>query len=250
MAHHIPKITYGGFVPTVISFTYPPTEPDPERRVLNRKTTESLSGMRSVNLSNVEAIRKLKFRFITEAQKTSLETFIETFAAYGKAFRYYDDKNSSSYKTYEFDQEKFEPKMITAVGPNAYIYEFDIQLRRVVDAAVREGVIDMEIANNQAAAADVSALALDSASYRAVEVFFEVWRKTASSERLATGSFKCFYKDSTEEWEMVPGSYEGDETGVTFTVTVAGQVQYTSDNMAGTGYESRALFRNFTILEG
>lgn len=250
MAHHIPKISYGTFVPTVINFDYPPSDIDPEATVINKKTTESISGVRSTQLNNVEAVRKLKFRFISEALKTSLESFIQTFAAYGKAFRYYDDKLGATYKTYEIDQDKFVPKIITAVGANTYIYEFDLQLRRVVDDAVQEGVLKVEIVNNQVSAANITGLLLDSAQYRSVQVFYEIWRKTASSERVCSGWFKAFYKESTANWVIELGPFEPEEHGVTFSITTAGQVQYTSDNMAGASYESEAIFRNFTILEG
>src|SRR4051812_30225211 len=110
MAHYIPKIEYGGFAPTVITFDYPPTEPDPEKTVINRKTSESLSGVRQVSLNNIEATRKLRFRFLSEAKKSSLESFVQTHAAQGGVFKYFDDKNGASYKVYELDQEKFEPK--------------------------------------------------------------------------------------------------------------------------------------------
>jgi len=255
MAHHIPKIVYGGFVPTVISFDYPPKEIDPEATILNRKVTESISGVRATQLNNVEGVRKLKFSFISENLRASLESFVQTFAAYGKAFKYFEDKNALTYKTYELDQEKFVPKIITSVGANAYIYEFDLQLRRVIDDAVREGVMQIEIINNQSTPLSITGFTLDSASYKSVQVFYEVFRKTSLSEMVANGWFKCIYKEETDSWDIVNGPFEGDESGgypagVLFSVTSSGQIQYVSDNMAGSSYESTAAFRNFTILEG
>ena len=255
MAHYVPKITYGSFVPTVITFTYPPTEPDRERTTITRKVSESLSGVRQVQLYNQEAVRKLKFRFLSESLVDSLETFVRSWAAQGKSFRYYEDQNGSDYVTYELDQEKFEPKMITAVGANAYIHEVDLQMRRVLDEEIPEGVMSFAIANNQGVAANVTGLLLDGTQYRSVQIFFEIWRKTASSERVANGWFKCFYHEDTAAWTLEQGPFEGDAAAglpavVTFSVTTGGQVQYTSDNQAGASYDSEALFRNFTILAG
>lgn len=250
MAHHIPKIEYGGFAPTVISFDYPPVEPDPERTVINRKISESISGARQVSFNNIEGIRKLKFRFVTEALKTSLESFVQTHAAQGGVFKYFDNKNGATYKVYELEQEKFEPKMITAVGENTYIYEVDLTMRRLVDDAIAEGYMQQDILNNQAVPLDITDLILDPDSYRSVRIFFEIFRKTSLSEIVANGSFVCTYKETTDSWDIAPGTYEGDAHGVTFSVTAAGQVQYTSDNMAGTSYEGNLLLRNFTIIGG
>lgn len=250
MGFAIPKIVYGDFIPTVISFDYPPTDPTPEATKTNRKISESLSGIRQVQFNNNTGTNKLTFRFVSEALTTSLKIFYNNFASRGKAFRYYDDKLSSNYKSYEIDSEKFEPKPIAPVGVDLYVYEIELDMRRVLDDGVTEGVLQMQIANNQASPADVAGLALDSASYRSVQVFYEIWRKTSSSETVSNGYFKCFFKESTGNWSLEPGEFEGDLSGVTFSVTNAGQVQYTSDNQAGTNYDSELLMRDFTILGG
>jgi hypothetical protein len=250
MPHAIPKIEYGSFIPTIITFDYPPSDPSPEALTINRKTSESLSGMRQVSLNSIEATRKLKFRFLSEAKKASLESFIQTFAAKGFAFKYFDDALSSSYKTYELDQEKVTPKTIAPTGANTYIYEMELQLRRVVDDAIPEGYLEQTILNNQASPVNIAGLILDSSSYRTIRIFYEIWRKTDSNEVAANGSFVCTYSDSLSSWEMSPGSYEGDVHGVAFEVEATGQVKYTSDNLAGTSYQGVVRMRNFTIVNG
>jgi hypothetical protein len=253
MAFAIPKIEYGSLTPTVINFTYPPAMMGQKRESFNivKKENESLSGRRQVQLNYIEDIRKLKFEFLTEAQVTQLETFIKTWAALGKSFKYFEDKTLAAYKAYELDMTKFEPKPITSVGVDIYIYEVELIFRRTDDASVAGGYVELEIVNNQVAAADVTGLLLDSDSYKSVKVFYEVFRKTGSSERICNGFFTCLYKSGTNAWELEAGSFEGSPAhGVTFSITTAGQVQYTSDNMAGTNYESRLLLRNFTIIEG
>jgi len=251
-AYAVPKIEYGGFVPTVISFDFPASsgQAQPDLEAV-KKESESLSGLRQTSLFYIEETRKLKFKFVSETIHAQLATFFKSWAAKGKSFRYYPDKTLGTYENVQWDSSKMQPKVIAPVGLDTYIYEVDIPVRRVADDANAGGYVEHEILNNQSVAVDIEELLLDSDSYKSVRIFFEIFRKTDSSERVANGDFTCLYKASTDTWALEPGDYRAAEShGVVFSITAAGQIQYTSDNMSGTNYEGTALFRNFSIIEG
>lgn len=257
MAYAIPKITYGGLVPTTISFTYPPIEKAKEKLTPNKKVTASLSGRIQTQINYIEGTRKLEFSFLSEAQLAVLKTFYLNHAVYGKAFRYYEDASSLSYTDWELDDAaKFDPKIVAPVGQDIYIYSVTLDLRRVVGQTDAGGYVEQELLNNQVAALDLTGLVFDSDEYRSAKIFFEIWRKTATKERIVNGYLTATYSD-TNGWDITPsGIADGQlesgqfDHGVTFSITAGGQVQYVSDNMSGGSYEGTILLRDFTIVGG
>jgi hypothetical protein len=246
MPHNIPKIEYGGFVPTVISFDYPPTDDDGEELDVKERATGSISGVRQVSVDFVEATRKLKFRFLSEARLAELKSWFLGHAYLGKSFKYFDDKLGIDFVTYELKDFKFSPKKIAAVTANQYIYELALSFRRVVG---QEGIDCMiaTIANSQAVAANIVGLLLNSSEYKTVRVFFELRRKTSLEERIMNGDLTFIYRESTSAWELAGEMGAGDVLGVTFSVTAGGQVQYVSDTVPGTSYVGTIEFKNLTI---
>jgi hypothetical protein len=102
------------------------------------------------------------------------------------------------------------------------------------------------LANNQAVAANVTGLVIDSASYKAAHIFVRIQRKTDSSEVVSVGVLKAVYRTATTTWEILD-ELSGDYTGVTFSITSAGQVKYTSTNIAGTNYTGTMKFKAITF---
>ncbi len=98
------------------------------------------------------------------------------------------------------------------------------------------------IANGQAVAADVSGLLLDSSDYLSALIMMEVHRTTATSERMSMGFVKALYRSNSGLWELID-ELGGDDDGVVFTVTAAGQVKYTSDTLSGSGYVGEVRFK-------
>lgn len=257
MGHNIPKIEYGNFAPTVIEFTYPCDAEGMarEKRVINRKRQESLSGVQQSQINYIEATRRMKFGQLTEELVDLLEDFIDNWASLGKAFKVFLNKDSAEYISYTLDQDKFDPKTNLPKGENRYLYDVELNFRRVIGQTEASGYMEIELENNVSVPADVDGLVLDSSMYRTVQIFFEIFRKTDSEERVSNGSFKCLYSEENAAWDISPPEYAGGSDplgpcGVTFSVESGGQVQYASDDMAGTNYEGYALFRNFTILRG
>lgn len=84
-------------------------------------------------------------------------------------------------------------------------------------------------ANNQSSAANVTGLVFANASHRSAEVTISVFID-ATSDLAAKYTLSCIQKSSS--WEMSQ-EYAGDVTGIVFSITSAGQVQYTSTNISG-----------------
>lgn len=246
MAHHIPKITYG-LIPTSIVFDYPPKEDDGEQLEAIEKVSTSNSGLRQVQVQYTEGTRKLKFQAVSETIRTQLETFFKNHAQYGKPFRYYDDQNSIDYVEFELKSLALPKKRTGIAGDNLYTYQIPLTLRRVVGVTAEEAM-SQEIINNQAVPLEIDGLILDSSSYKSAKIFFEIFRKTDSSEIVANGYLTATYKESLLDWEITAeGTFDGDAHGLTFTVDDDGQVYYVSDNMAGSNYEGQMVIREFLL---
>lgn len=84
-------------------------------------------------------------------------------------------------------------------------------------------------ANNQSSAADVTGLSFANATYRNAEIIVTVFID-ATSDLAATYTLNAIQKSAS--WEMSQ-EYTGDVSGIVFTITSAGQVQYTSTNVSG-----------------
>jgi len=85
------------------------------------------------------------------------------------------------------------------------------------------------IANNQSSAANVTDLVIDGASVRAFNLDYTIYRKTDSAELAQTGRLRAIYKTVANTW-LMSDDYSGENSGVTFTITTSGQIQYTSTN--------------------
>ena len=248
--HPIPKIVYGT-IPQTINFDWPPSEGvKREETKFSGKVSESLSGIRQTQRNFLQATRKMKFRHVSETITDQLETFFKNHASLGKSFKFYQDKTLGSYVTYELDQDKLSPKEIAAKGIDTFIYEVELAMRRVVNQ-VSGDYMEILILNNQAAPTDLVGAVLDSSQYRSVKIFYEMYRKSSTTELLANGELTCLFNEATNTWSLAPGMWEGvSDYGVVFTITAGGQIRYTSTNVGGTGYTGRVLIREFTIIGG
>lgn len=115
-----------------ISFDYPPVETKGEQYDAKENISISLSGDRQVSINYIEAMRDLKFSFVSQTIKDLLDTFFTTHGVYGRDFRYFEDNQSASYITYEIDKLKYQPKKLSAVSTSAYLWEIPITFRRVL----------------------------------------------------------------------------------------------------------------------
>lgn len=107
-----------------------------------------------------------------------------------------------------------------------------------------ETVFEFTIANNQGVAANVTSMVVSSATYRGAQIEYDLYRNTDVNERRATGVLDLEYSFLTTTWRIRRDDQWnfGTPHGVTFSVTAGGQVQYTSDNLAGSSYASSLLW--------
>ncbi len=107
------------------------------------------------------------------------------------------------------------------------------------------------LVNNQASAADITGLALNykQNSHGIVEYLIQrVTTSTGATELITGGMFHLVWKPTTAAWAIQAIGTAGPSTsGITFTVTAAGQVQYTSTNITGTASISRIVYRVRTL---
>lgn len=91
-------------------------------------------------------------------------------------------------------------------------------------------------ADNQASAANVTGFAFANGTVRSFKALVSIVRDTTYAQYTVEGIQKA------ASWEMSQ-SFLGDDTGLTFTITSAGQIQYTSTN---TGSSATVKFRAIT----
>lgn len=104
--------------------------------------------------------------------------------------------------------------------------------------------------SNNVAATDVTGAVFSGSSYRSVVFQVDILRKTAtaSSEVRASGRVTMLYNTQDSVWKTDPiVELQGDDTGVTFTATTAGQLKYATTNIAGATYVGELYISAITI---
>lgn len=94
------------------------------------------------------------------------------------------------------------------------------------------------VANNQVSASDIVGLVFNPATVRSATVDYSIYRNTDSVELAEKGKLELVYKNggpNGEKW-TIGRVFFGDDAGLIITMTDAGQAQYTSTNISGTGY--------------
>lgn len=241
MAYLIPKITYGDLSTKTIEFKYPPRDDDGEALDTSEKAIVSISGKRWVNVECITVKRTIKFSFLTETQMAELRDFYKSCAGVGRPFRWYDDKDIESFVWYELAKLEFKPKKIVPVGEKSFLYDLSLEFRRVVDTSLGDAMI-ASLLNAQAQAVSIYGLSFNAAQSKNATVFYGARRKTDLEDRITAGSLQCVYDNSSSAWTLVDTN-EFNDIGVTFSITSGGQVQYTTDAMAGDNYTSELSFR-------
>ena len=117
-----------------------------------------------------------------------------------------------------------------AISATEILINPDLGATTEFNAAV---VDDITIANNQIVAQSLTGVAFDSTEHRAVILSYSILRSIDGIESSQVGQLRLAYRASS--WSL-SDDFSGDDAGVTFTITSAGQVQYTSTNLVGTIY--------------
>lgn len=102
------------------------------------------------------------------------------------------------------------------------------------------------IAQNQTNST-ITGLSFDGSLYRSIKIDYSISRKTASEEKDEHGCIYCLYNTLSSTWKL---SLEGTgNSGVTFDITNAGQVTYSSNTLSGISYvgQIRYMYKTFAV---
>lgn len=106
------------------------------------------------------------------------------------------------------------------------------------------------IANNQSVAASISGLIFDPAQVRAANVTYSIYRTSASSPSgfAETGTMYLIYDNNASSGnKWILSQRTTGNSGVVFSVTDLGQIQYTSSNLLGGSYSGTLKFSAKTL---
>lgn len=105
------------------------------------------------------------------------------------------------------------------------------------------------IANNQSAAANVTGLLFSSSVTRSTTIEMQARRVTTGGgavEVVERFVYFATYNTLATSWTLTPGFSGGDNSGMVFSITSGGQVQYTSDNMSAGSYDAANSLLTFS----
>ena len=102
------------------------------------------------------------------------------------------------------------------------------------------------IANNQTSPTSVIGLQFDAATVRYAIVDYTIYLATSTTEIAEGGQIHLLYKNVANTW-LIEVDRQGDASGVVFSITNGGQLQYTSANIGGLSYTGKIGFRAKTL---
>lgn len=147
-------------------------------------------------------------------------------------------------------QVPYRDKMLEATGLLSRPWElFFRNIKDLLDPMGSEKNID--IVNNQATPLSIEGLSFSTnkANQGIVEYYIEIMTTGfLGVELIESGVFHVVRKAKSETWEIVSMPTPGPSTsGVSFSITTSGQIQYTSADSPGTPYVSRMSYRVRTL---
>lgn len=103
-------------------------------------------------------------------------------------------------------------------------------------------------ANAQGSAADVTGLLFSSSVCKSANVWISSRRKTDTNTLYTEIELWLSYNALTSSWQVSDQVDHGDPSGLTLSITAGGQVQYTSDSLAGSNYSGASKYKAFTTV--
>jgi hypothetical protein len=102
---------------------------------------------------------------------------------------------------------------------------------------VSDSEYSVTVANNQSSPTNLGTAVFDPTTTRAFIIDYSIYRKTdtASSAVAAVGQLRGVYNTQSTTFYL-SDDFAGQDSGIIFSITGAGQLQYTSTNIAGSNY--------------
>lgn len=141
------------------------------------------------------------------------------------------DVNSRSMPA-NFTPTNYTPAAVGSEGTtkvSSHLKGIDATLGTIAPVTGDIALTSFSAANNQIADANVTGLAFANGTVRSFEALVSVYVNATSS---LYESFKLYGVQRGSDW-MLSQSSVGDISGFIFTITTAGQIQYTSSNYSG-----------------
>jgi hypothetical protein len=147
---------------------------------------------------------------------------------------------ASSLEAFANDAAYVSFKGSAAAAGDAYFNTTDLTIK-VHDGtawrwlrATTVGPAKFTLVDGQLAAANITGLLLDGTKYRKAVIHYAVYRDNLTTELCEDGRFLCTFKDRANAWNGEQTSDSADDSGCTFSITSAGQVQYVTTALGGT----------------
>lgn len=107
-------------------------------------------------------------------------------------------------------------------------------------------LVSVSVNNNQTTPINVPNLRFDTVQTRHAIISYSVYRVKGSDELSQAGQMYVTYKNNSGTWEIIDNTV-GD-AGIVFTITPAGQVQYTTTDLTDAGtYVGKMSFRGMAF---
>lgn len=133
---------------------------------------------------------------------------------------------------------EFSGQVLSKVDPT--------QVRQAVQLLIGTGGAPIkEDIDNASGPLPIAGLILDKANFKGAIAQFDLERFTDSNNVQESGFIFMSHDTSDDLWR-VSASSKIDDAGVVFTITAAGQIEYTSDNLVGANYDGKIRISSFT----
>lgn len=120
----------------------------------------------------------------------------------------------------------------------------------MITAGALAAIANFTVANNISSAANVTGLVFDKTKVYGARILYHLHRESSLGELNGIGEIYVWYCPILVGWKIAWNEYnDSDDHGVIFTVTSAGQIQYTSSNLGGTGYAGTMRIGNVSPIK-
>jgi hypothetical protein len=140
--------------------------------------------------------------------------------------RYIANYEPSTGENSPFDVEFWQQRTIGMVRELDFADGFE-------SSSQPSGDTQFNLTNNQAGAADITGLSFAFATTQSNRIGYSIYRTDGAIEKRASGTFKVQYKPVAASWDLEDEREFDTDTGVVFSIDGTGQIQYTTDDLAG-----------------